>query len=158
MRERANPERSPRRLPMLRKSIVLSCAAVLAAIPLALAACGSDDSDSDTTAASPTTTAEETTASGGGGGETVNLSESEFKIDPSEVTTKAGTVTFDISNDGSTVHNLEIEGNGVEETSDDIQGGQSAQLTVDLKPGTYEMYCAIPGHREQGMEGEITVQ
>jgi uncharacterized cupredoxin-like copper-binding protein len=37
--------------------------------------------------------------------------------------------------------------------------GGSAKLTVDLnKPGTYEMYCPVDGHREMGMEGEITVK
>lgn len=147
---------------MPRKTLAVACAVVLAAFPLALAACGDDDSDSDTTAATTTTeetTTEETTGGGGGGGgETVDITETEFAIDPSEVTTKAGEVTFDITNDGATVHNLEIEGNGVEELSDDINGGESTQLTVDLQPGSYEMYCAIPGHREQGMEGEVTVE
>ena len=33
---------------------------------------------------------------------------------------KAGSVTFDVTNDGATVHNLEIEGNGVEEVTDDL--------------------------------------
>ena len=70
----------------------------------------------------------------------------------------AGSVTFDISNDGQTLHNLEIEGNGVEEVSDDLEAGDTTQLTVDLEPGTYEMYCAIGDHRDQGMEGEVTVE
>ena len=29
---------------------------------------------------------------------------------------------------------------------------------MDLKPGTYEMYCAIDDHKGLGMEGEITVE
>jgi uncharacterized cupredoxin-like copper-binding protein len=36
--------------------------------------------------------------------------------------------------------------------------GQSDQLKVDLKPGKYTFFCDIPGHREAGMEGTITVQ
>ncbi len=82
----------------------------------------------------------------------------EFAIEPKEVTTKAGEVTFAIANDGSAPHNLEVEGNGIEEVSETIDGGQKTDLTVNLEPGEYEMYCAIPGHREQGMEGTVTVQ
>ena len=150
-----------RKLPIL----LVVCAFALA---IGLAACGDDDET--TTAASETTTAETTTGEdtttgeqttaggGGGGGETVDISETEFKIDPSDVTTKAGKVTFAIKNDGSVDHNLEVEGNGVEEVSDTIGGGQSTELAVDLKPGTYEMYCAIDDHKGLGMEGEITVE
>jgi len=152
---------------VLRKSLLLSCAALLVAIPIALSACGGDDDEGDTTAAAPTTTTteeDEATTGGGsaggasGGGETVDISEVDFKIDPADVTTKAGSVTFDISNNGDSPHNLEVEGNGIEQVSDTFQPGDSGQLTVDLKPGTYEMYCAIPGHKELGMEGDITVQ
>jgi len=144
---------------VISKSFVLI--AVVLTIPLTLAACGGDDDD-ETTAASDTTTTEDTTSAeatgGGGGGETVDISEVEFAIEPKEVTTKAGEVTFAVSNDGSAPHNLEVEGNGIEEVSETIDGGQKTDLTVNLEPGEYEMYCAIPGHREQGMEGTVTVQ
>ena len=144
---------------MISKSFVLI--AVVLTIPLTLAACGGDDDD-ETTAASDTTTTEDTpteaATGGGGGGETVDISEVEFAIEPKEVTTKAGEVTFAVSNDGSAPHNLEVEGNGIEEVSETIDGGQKTDLTVNLEPGEYEMYCAIPGHREQGMEGTVTVQ
>jgi uncharacterized cupredoxin-like copper-binding protein len=159
----------PRRLPVHRKSLALIAALCAVAIPLTLAACGSDDET--TTAASDTTepittdqtttdetTTEDATTAASGGAETVDISEIEYKIDPSDPTVKAGEVTFAIKNDGTTVHNLEVEGNGVEEVSDDIQGGQSTDLTVSLEPGSYEMYCAIDGHKDLGMEGEITVE
>ena len=93
-----------------------------------------------------------TTASGGGG-ETVEISETEFALDPADPTVAAGSVTFDVSNDGETVHNLEIEGNGVEEVTDTIEAGASAQLTVDLEPASYEMYCAIGDHARPGHGG-----
>ena len=42
-----------------------------------------------------------------------------------------------------------------EKKAADLQPGSSAKLTVDLKPGKYEMYCSIDGHRA-GTEGTIT--
>ncbi len=136
----------------MRKLLVL----ITVAISLTFAACGDDD-DSSGESAESTSTTEETTASGGGG-ETVDISETEFSLDPSEATVPAGEVTFAVTNDGGITHNLEVEGNGVEEITDDLDPGASGELTVDLEPGTYEMYCAIGDHADQGMEGEVTVE
>jgi uncharacterized cupredoxin-like copper-binding protein len=141
------------------RSFVIA-ATVLAALASAfvLAACGGDDDEP--TIAAPTTTDGATGATGAqGGGETVDVSETDFAIDPADPTVNAGTVTFDITNDGEVVHNLEVEGNGVEEALEqDLQPGQSGELTVDLEPGTYEWYCPVGDHAEQGMEGELTVE
>ena len=143
---------------MVRKLLVL----IAVSIPLTLVACGGDDSSSTTAAgdagSTSTSTEATTTASDGGGGSPVAIAESEFKLNPSDPTAKAGAVTLDVSNAGGTVHDLEIEGNGVDESTDPIESGGSAQLSVDLKPGTYEIYCNIADHRAQGMEGTLTVQ
>jgi plastocyanin len=136
----------------------VAVAAVLASF--ALAACGDDDDD-DTTAASETTTqttAPEEQASSGGGGETIPIAESDYKLDPADVEAQAGSITFELTNEGEAPHNLEVEGNGVEEVSDTINAGDSTEFTVDLEPGTYEIYCAIDGHKDLGMEGELTVE
>jgi uncharacterized cupredoxin-like copper-binding protein len=146
---------------VLRRSLALSLALFAIAIPLALAACGGDDDDSATTEASESsTTTEEATgsASASGPGGTVKIGEVEYKLNPSDPTTKAGKVTLDVSNDGAVTHNLEIEGSGIEEETPDLSPGDNAKLTVDLKPGTYEIYCAIDDHKGLGMEGELTVQ
>jgi uncharacterized cupredoxin-like copper-binding protein len=137
---------------VVRKSLALFAIV----IPLVLAACGGDDDSSSTSASSDTESS--TTVSAGGSGDTLDFSETEFKIDPADPTAKAGNVTFNVTNDGQTVHNLEVEGNGVEEVTDDLQPGDNGVLSVDLQPGTYEIYCSIDSHREQGMEGELTVQ
>ena len=70
-------------------------------------------------------------------------------------------MTIDVSNDSqTTTHNLEVEGNGLADTSldADLAPGDNGQLTVDLQPGTYTMYCPIDDHRAQGMEGTIEVK
>jgi plastocyanin len=149
---------------------VIAVMVPLVVFSLALAACGDDDDDDggETTAAAETTTEATTTETtteepagggGGGGGETLDVSLVDFAIDPPDPTVKAGTVTFAVSNDGNALHNLEIEGNGVEEELPaDLSGGQSGELTVDLQPGTYEWYCPVGNHAAMGMEGELTVE
>ncbi|HYU60059.1 MAG TPA: cupredoxin domain-containing protein [Solirubrobacterales bacterium] len=133
--------------------------AILGIAAFSLVAAGCGDNDEETTASVPTTTS--TGATGAtGGGKAVKISETEFKLDPSDVKdVKAGSVTFDVTNDGETTHSLEVEGNGVEEElPDDLAPGDSGELTVDLDPGTYTMYCPIDDHRGMGMEGTITVK
>ena len=89
---------------------------------------------------------------------TIEVKETEFKLDPAKITlNKPGTYTFKAVNSGSTTHALEIEGKGVEEETEDIDPGQSAELKVSLKAGKYEIYCPVDGHKEQGMEGTVTV-
>jgi uncharacterized cupredoxin-like copper-binding protein len=136
----------------------------LAVLAIGAAGCGGDDNNDNGSASAPastpaapttSTTAKTTPAAGGGGA--VTVSETEFKLAPKDATTKAGKVTIEAKNDGQIVHNLEVEGNGVEKKTADLQPGSNAKLALNLKPGKYEMYCAIDGHRASGMEGTITV-
>ena len=131
----------------------------LVSIPLAFAACGDDDeSDSTSTSADTSTESSDTSTTSSSGSADISISETEFALDPSDPTAEAGEVTIEAVNDGNTVHNLEIEGNGVEEVTDDLDPGSSGEVTVDLEAGTYEIYCAIGDHAAQGMEGELTVE
>ena len=87
-----------------------------------------------------------------------DITATEFKFDPSMVElAKSGEMTFTLVNDGQLTHALEIEGQGIEEESDEIDGGASTDLTVDLEAGEYELYCPVGNHREQGMEGTLVV-
>jgi uncharacterized cupredoxin-like copper-binding protein len=38
-----------------------------------------------------------------------------------------------------------------------FQGG-SKTVSATLRAGTYKFYCSVPGHRQAGMEGTLTVQ
>jgi uncharacterized cupredoxin-like copper-binding protein len=85
----------------------------------------------------------------------VPVSEVEFKITLASTNFKAGEITFEAKNDGKIPHDLAIKG-----TSDKtklIPPGGSAELKVTLKPGTYELYCTVPGHEAAGMRLNITV-
>jgi uncharacterized cupredoxin-like copper-binding protein len=144
-------------------ALKMGAAVVVVAGLLAVAGCGGDD---DETTASSSSTEESTEAAttgggggGGGGGESVSVSLKDYSIDPADPKVEAGTVSFDVSNDGQVTHTLEVEGPGEEaELEPELAPGDSGTLEVDLsKPGTYEWYCPIGNHRELGMEGEITV-
>jgi uncharacterized cupredoxin-like copper-binding protein len=90
---------------------------------------------------------------------TIEVKETEYKLNPAKITlNKPGAYVFKAENTGSTTHALEIEGKGVEEETKDLGPGQSADLKVTLKAGTYEIYCPVDGHKQKGMEGAVTVK
>ena len=55
-------------------------------------------------------------------------------------------------------HDIAIEGNGVNEKGEVVQDGGTSTFEADLKPGEYTFFCSVPGHREGGMEGKLTVK
>lgn len=70
----------------------------------------------------------------------------------------AGPTTFVVTNDGTMPHNFTIEGNGIFETFDqNLEPGETMEMTVDLVTGTYDVYCPIAGHRDLGMDVDLTV-
>jgi len=87
----------------------------------------------------------------------VTATETEFKIALPSTTIGAGSYRFDVKNDGKIDHDFVIKGNGVDEKTPTIGAGESATLDVDLKPGTYDVYCSIPGHKQAGMDLKLTV-
>lgn len=86
---------------------------------------------------------------------TVDVTETEFKIALASTELEAGKITFDVTNDGAIPHDLAIV--GVQQKTKEIPSKGSAKLTVTLKPGTYELYCSIPGHKQAGMDLKVTV-
>jgi plastocyanin len=70
----------------------------------------------------------------------------------------AGTQTFSITNNGTTEHNFEVAGQGTEAVFEtNLEPGVTETMQLDLVPGTYEVYCPVGNHREQGMEIQLTV-
>jgi uncharacterized cupredoxin-like copper-binding protein len=153
--------------------------AALAAAAVLVAACGSAS-----TSAGPTVAANPTTAGGagtsGGTGAPVNVTEADFKIQPSTTTAAPGPVTFHITNSGSQVHEFVVvktdtagdklpmatdapevqedaSGLTVVDEAEDIAAGASADLNVTLEAGHYVLICNIPGHYTLGMHSDFTV-
>lgn len=143
---------------MRRASALMAVAAVAV---LGLAACGGGDDDDETTAAAqPTTTA--AAGGGGGGGSTVDISTpsgSDLAFNQKDVSAKAGSVTIDFDNMQSLQHDVKVEdSSGQELGGTDLVSSATATATVDLQPGSYTFFCSVPGHREAGMEGTLTVK
>lgn len=88
---------------------------------------------------------------------TVEVELTEFNIDmPASL--PGGTTVFEVTNAGTTEHNFEIEGQGLVEVFEtNLQPGETRTLQVDLLSGTYEVYCPVGNHREEGMSVELTV-
>ena len=126
-----------------------------------IAGCGGDDNEESAATPTATQAPADDSGSSSGGAATLKFSapaDGSLKFDQKDATAKAGKVTVDFANPSSTPHAVEIEGNGVEEETETVTSGDAPPITVDLKPGTYEFYCPVPGHKEAGMEGTLTVQ
>jgi plastocyanin len=74
-------------------------------------------------------------------------------------TLNAGPQHFKITNSGKQNHNFVITGTGVSaQLPDNLSRGDSTDITVDLKPGTYVVFCPIDAHRSKGMQTTVTVK
>jgi plastocyanin len=141
-----------------------------------VAACGGDDkpaasgassssSDSSTASSSKSSGAYgggSNSSASSGGGATLKIAADPSgakKFTKSDLTAKAGEVTIQFSNQAQIPHAVEIEGNGLEETSTKVVTGADAPpLKLKLKPGTYTFYCPVGDHRADGMEGKLVVR
>jgi plastocyanin len=70
-------------------------------------------------------------------------------------TAKAGKVTVESKNDASVPHDIAIKGGPAGPV---VSGGGVSKITANLKPGSYEFYCTVPGHEQAGMKGTLTVR
>lgn len=86
----------------------------------------------------------------------VNVTLSEFKFTPSSVQVKPGPVRFVLKNTGAIGHTFVIS--ELRKGTKEIAPGSNAVLEVDAKPGTYEVICDIPGHKEAGMTMTLVVK
>jgi uncharacterized cupredoxin-like copper-binding protein len=108
---------------------------------------------------------------------TAHVTLNEWKID-APTTLKAGDITFDVKNAGTTPHEFVVIKSGADPTSfamadggkideeavgvspgesGDIEVGGEKTVTPHLDPGTYVFLCNLPGHYMSGMRGELIV-
>lgn len=144
------------------KKAAFGFALILAA--LALVACGGSDDDTTTTETQSQSGGASKEAEGGSAGSASSL---DFEADPGgalayttkTATAKAGEVTVNFTNPQPLSHDVAIEDDsGKEIAATEVIGEGSDSTVANLKPGKYTFFCSVPGHREAGMEGTLSVK
>jgi plastocyanin len=157
-----------------RTPYLLACATLAVGL-IALSGCGSSKKESSgTTESTPATTpppsssGTSSTSSGSSsesssaGSSSVSLEanpEGQLAYNTKSLSAKAGNVTIDFKNSSPVGHNVTLESSsGQKVGATETFSGGSKTLTANLKPGTYKFFCSVPGHRQAGMEGTLTVK
>ncbi|HEY5193570.1 MAG TPA: plastocyanin/azurin family copper-binding protein [Solirubrobacteraceae bacterium] len=138
---------------------VMAISAVLVLATVSMAIITSGGSSAKATVAPITQTGREA-ASGSGSSSLKEAAdpEGQLRYTTRNLSAKAGVVTISFANMSPLMHNMTIaQGTTVLGATPTFQGGTKT-LTLNLKPGTYVFYCSVPGHRQAGMEGKLTVQ
>ena len=76
----------------------------------------------------------------------------------SRATAQAGRVQLVMPNPAQLPHNIAVEGNGVRELGPVVNQGGTSRVAATLRRGEYTYFCSVPGHREGGMVGQLTVK
>ncbi len=160
--------------------IAITAVLVLAAVSMAVVTSGGSKSETASATPQTTTTTEATTETQSTPATTstaqptattttpaseatttsLNLAtnpEGQLSYNTKQLSAKAGTVTITMANASPVEHNVTIaEGSKVLGATPSFTGG-SKSVTLKLKPGKYTFFCSVPGHRQAGMEGTLTV-
>jgi plastocyanin len=78
----------------------------------------------------------------------------EYSFAPSALKASAGRTTIRFTNTGAVDHDFSIDALHIHLTE---KPGKTGEATLTLAPGTYTFFCALPGHRQSGMQGTLTV-
>lgn len=88
------------------------------------------------------------------GAKEISITSRNFSFSPKTLTLKEGQpVKITFQNRGT--HTFTIDELGVNKS---LTGSSSTVEFTPTRSGTYEFYCAVPGHRQQGMLGALTVE
>ncbi len=129
------------------------------ATPAAAGPAPAASSASPTAGVGPSPAASASPVAAAGTASRVEIKAFEFAYDPKDLTVRAGEITFVVENTGAIEHNFVIEAAGGQTVAQipNIGVRRTAELRVTLQPGAYTQVCTLPGHREAGMVGTITV-
>jgi len=151
----------------------------LALASVALVACGGDDNGTTTTQPSGGAASGGKEATGGaaggkttggaaagkpsGGAETIKLEadpDGQLAYTTDTLNARPGNLTIDFSNPASITHDVAVQDSGGNSlgVSDLIAQSSTTLVLKNLRPGSYTFYCTVPGHKEAGMEGTLTVK
>ncbi len=125
-------------------------------LTLGVAACSSTPAESASAAPSVATSA---SAAAAPAGDAIEVSVLDFMLDPSTLEVSGSTVTFNVTNDGPTPHNLTVRdaSDEVVMATEDLSVDETETISGELEPGEYTIFCSLPGHESLGMTGTLTV-
>jgi plastocyanin len=83
---------------------------------------------------------------------------SDLAYDKASLSSKPGKVTIDFTNPSALEHDVAIEADGNEIAGSELIAESETSVSTELAAGTYTFFCTVPGHREAGMEGTLTVK
>jgi glucose/arabinose dehydrogenase/plastocyanin len=124
------------------------------AAPTAEATAGTETAAPTAEATAGTETAEPTADATSGGSPEIEMVDLAYR--PDAFTIAADTPTdVRLVNTGAALHTFVIDELKIKV---EVQPGKDGSVEIDAPAGTYTFYCDIPGHREAGMEGTLTVE
>jgi uncharacterized cupredoxin-like copper-binding protein len=129
--------------------------ALLAAVALALAACGEDRGEGLRT--SPAAVGTGATTVGVKADATVPVSLTEYRLPRNVRVPRAGLIAFEATNDGAVPHALAVIGPAGQARTQTLKPGERTTVEVRLPPGTYKWYCPVGDHERRGMVGRVRV-
>jgi len=88
-------------------------------------------------------------------GNAIVISATNARFSATTLTANHGTVTVDFTNNDLFWHTFTVPALGVDIRAP-VKG--SRQLSFNAPPGTYEFFCAIPGHKQIGMRGTLVIK
>jgi plastocyanin len=95
-----------------------------------------------------------------GPGGTLQLAADKTKLayDTTKLDSKPGKVTIDFTNPSPIQHDVTIAKGSSDIAKSELVAAGNATVSTDLAAGSYVFYCSVPGHRQAGMEGTLTVK
>jgi plastocyanin len=90
----------------------------------------------------------------------VQVTAVEYHYTLSRTTVPAGKVILEFINRGQDEHNLNVQpSTGTSAAAfPTVTPGTVTKLEVELRPGTYTLFCSLPGHEAKGMKASLTVE
>lgn len=120
---------------MRRTTIALTAAGLLG---VTLAGCGGSDEGASGCTPGP---------------ELTILAEDSLVFDADTYESEAGCIEVTYTNDGSIAHTLLVKG----KQGFKLAVGRTDVGTLELGPGTYELFCDVAGHESAGMVADLVV-
>lgn len=93
----------------------------------------------------------------GGDGAAASIEATDNAFSETALTVKPGD-TIEMVNNGVLQHDFTVDDLGIHEVTE--SGGDTVTITIpeDATPGDFEFYCSVPGHKESGMVGTLTIE